>query len=106
MTSSFLAGLIEQACAAGKGIVPSEQGRLHPLAAVYPRACLALAMDGLQAGERSMQHFVGCAQDRGLVELRAIEKEEQALFENVNTPADFERLTSSFPWASERPAGP
>jgi molybdenum cofactor guanylyltransferase len=106
MSSSFLAGLLERACASGKGIVPCEQDRFHPLAAVYPRACLALAMDGLQAGERSLQHFVRLARDHGLVELQGIAKEEQALFENVNTPADFERFTSCFPQEGDRLAGP
>ena len=86
--AEFLAQLVENAIAAKSGLVPSRADWLQPLAAVYPRACLALATQCLAGENRSMRRFFRLARKEKLVDMSMVSDEEQVLFKNLNTPAD------------------
>jgi molybdopterin-guanine dinucleotide biosynthesis protein A len=75
-------------CTAERGIVPVRGDLFEPLAAVYPRGCVALAEAQLRTGDFSLQHFVrSCLDARFLVGFKVGSKEE-ALFHNLNVPDD------------------
>ena len=88
MTAEFLNRLVKLAGEHGRGVVPQNAGAFEPLAAVYPRAMQALITEHLQSEDYSMQRIIRRALERGLVEPFPIAEEDQALFRNVNTPAD------------------
>ncbi len=81
MTAEFLRSL-------GPGAVPRSPEGFEPLAAVYPVACLAPALQALRNGDFSMQNFIRRAIDAGLLDEREISATELSLFSNLNTPAD------------------
>jgi molybdenum cofactor guanylyltransferase len=87
MTSDFLRTLVAEA-RDGRGIIPTLDDYPEPLAALYPRAALALAESQLARGERRMETFARDLAAAGLVHLRAIAKNEHPLFQNWNTPED------------------
>lgn len=84
MTARYLAGLL----ALDEAVVPAVEGRLEPLAAVYPAECLALARAGRSSGDRSLRSFVRAAEALGLLEIVEVSGEEQRLFVNWNRPGD------------------
>ncbi len=88
MTSDFLADLVSLATSGGTGCVARHDLWFEPLAAVYPRACLALAETCLREADRSMQRFVRLAVEAGLINERAVSAAECALFQNTNLPSD------------------
>ena len=88
MTAEFLSSLVNEAASGGQGGVPQSGGWFEPLAALYPRASLALAQECLRAADRSMQRFVRAAVGLGLVVAHPLAADERALFRNVNTTAD------------------
>ncbi len=89
MTSDFLRRLLEAALATRCGLVPVEEsGRLHPLAAVYPRACLDIAEACLGGEDHSLRHFVQRASGEGLLRPYLLAREQVSLFVNLNTPVD------------------
>lgn len=92
MTAEFLRGLLEEALARGKGIVPWDGERFHPLAAVYPRAAADVARARLERGELALQGFVEESERDGLVQRRELAREEGGLLRNVNTPGDLEAI--------------
>lgn len=88
MTSAFLRGLIEQAARERRGVVPETASTLEPLAAIYPRSCLPIAVECLASDDRSMRQFCRLAHERGLTSASSITGEDEVLFRNVNSPAD------------------
>ena len=88
MTADFLSTLVREAAASGTGCVTRDERWFEPLAAVYPRACLPLAAEGLRGEDRSMQRFVRLAVEQGLMRVRELSAGERALFRNVNRPAE------------------
>jgi molybdopterin-guanine dinucleotide biosynthesis protein A len=92
MTAEFLIQLLWQAEESQCGVVPEDGGRLNALAAVYPRRCLGLIDDCLRTEDRAVRSFVRMALERGMLRARPVTADERPLFENINTPADFERL--------------
>lgn len=86
--AELLAQLIADAMAGKAGLVPSRADWLQPLAAVYPRTCLALATQCLAGENRSMRRFFRLARKAKLADVSPVSDAEQALFRNLNTPAD------------------
>jgi molybdopterin-guanine dinucleotide biosynthesis protein A len=80
MTSSYLAQLVNH----GFGVVP----RGHPLAAIYPKAAMAVAESCLASGDVAMQEFARRCAAEGLVRLEEVAPADEALFLNMNTPED------------------
>ena len=108
MTAEFLRTLLDQSHRTAKGVVPSvaddvrrqartsaamnaKELRLEPLAAVYPRAALAVADECLRTGERKLEIFIRELEARGLATIRPVEAGEAALFTNWNSPGDVPR---------------
>jgi molybdopterin-guanine dinucleotide biosynthesis protein A len=60
----------------------------EPLCAVYPVAALALLRDSLAQGNLRLQTFVQIAVDAGHLRVIPLSKQQEALFLNLNTPAD------------------
>jgi molybdopterin-guanine dinucleotide biosynthesis protein A len=70
------------------GVVPRIQGQLEPLAAAYPKAATALALNLLHAGQRAVHTFVDQCQASGLVVVPELGPELAPCFTNWNMPAD------------------
>lgn len=81
MTAPFLARLL----ARPRGAVPAVDGRLEPLAAVYPASVLPLARQHLASADRSLQRLARAA---GL-DVIAVAPGDSPLFVNWNHPADY-----------------
>lgn len=92
MEAAYLRALLESARALSRGVIPVLKDFAEPLAAVYPREMGELAFDGLRKGEFSLQHWVREGVRLGMVELREVNRMEEPLFVNLNTPADFARF--------------
>jgi molybdopterin-guanine dinucleotide biosynthesis protein A len=78
---------------AGHGAVDSGavfQGShgFEPLCAMYPAGALPLLYECLEEGNLRMQSFVQRAVEEGLLRAIPLSKEQEALFLNLNTPAD------------------
>jgi molybdopterin-guanine dinucleotide biosynthesis protein A len=87
MTSAYFQWLGEQV-EPGLGVVPGIGGRFEPVAAIYPRECLA----ALSGEEHSLQLIV-----RDLVSRRYLRPVDVAadaceLFRNINHPLDLPQL--------------
>jgi molybdopterin-guanine dinucleotide biosynthesis protein A len=93
VTAAFLRGLLAETAQARSGLVPWEEDRFHPLAAVYPAEAGALAQERVEAGELALQPFVRELEQLGLVRRRELTAAESALLRNLNTPADWAELT-------------
>jgi molybdopterin-guanine dinucleotide biosynthesis protein A len=93
MTPQFLSELLRLARADEQGRVPECDGKLHPLAAVYPRRCLSLAAECLRGDDWSMHRFVRCAVEEKLVRIYEAPAQQKPLFTNLNTPEDLRRFS-------------
>ncbi len=85
MTAAYLRGLLDR-CSDERGIVPQhpDTGFYEPLAAIYPRSVLPLAVTRLAEQNRALQGFVRSA--GSLVEAWRIAAGDRALFTNWNEP--------------------
>ena len=105
MTAEFLRSLLEESQRNAKGVVPSvaalvraraniphtiqdDRKAFEPLAAVYPRAALAIADECLCTGERKLEGFIRKLEASGLVNVRPVAENDVALFANWNAPED------------------
>jgi molybdopterin-guanine dinucleotide biosynthesis protein A len=104
MSAAFLRTLIVQSRRHETGIVPSvaavaerqagiprrggSLARMEPLAAIYLRAALAVAVECLRVGERKLETFVRTLAVQNLAVIRPVEADEAALFANWNSPGD------------------
>jgi molybdopterin-guanine dinucleotide biosynthesis protein A len=96
MTAAFLGKLIQQ-CRPLAGAVPRLDGGLEPLAAIYPRRCLAIARDCLGRDQRCACGFAeACVRERA-VRLFPVDSTDAACFENWNHPADVRGLPGVAP---------
>jgi molybdopterin-guanine dinucleotide biosynthesis protein A len=93
MTVGCLRDLLAR-CEGERGVAPVTD-RFEPLAAVYPKAALALAEDQLRSGNYSLQNFIRHGVDEGLMLSHPISTAQTALFLNLNTPADLLALRDS-----------
>lgn len=87
MTPEFLRSLAAL-CTERTGVVPRAEKFHEPLAAVYPKACLAIAEECLASGDHSLQNFVARSIAAGLLRERVLTQDDAPLFLNANTPAD------------------
>ena len=106
MTAEFLRFLLEESQRTGMGIVPSaathgrgrprippstgddQQAHLEPLAAIYPRAALAIADECLRTGDRKLETFVRKLEAKRLVSVLPVAARQSVLFANWNAPSD------------------
>jgi molybdopterin-guanine dinucleotide biosynthesis protein A len=88
MTADYLRALAGHAARTRAGVVPGIGGRREPLAAIYPRAALAVAEGRLLAGRLKLEDFVAELETLGLVARYPISEKDAALFANWNEPGD------------------
>jgi molybdopterin-guanine dinucleotide biosynthesis protein A len=88
VTVALLRELMTQGADPGKGVVYEGTHGFEPLCAVYPAASLPLLRESLVQGNLRMQRFVQCAVEAGMLRVIPLSKEQEALFLNLNTPAD------------------
>ena len=72
-----------------RSVVPVLSGRYEPLAAAWHRSCL---MEFFDVAGRSLQSVCAVLAKSELLTVREVTDGEAQLFENINTPADYERL--------------
>lgn len=89
MTGKFLRRLVGESGPVTQGCVPSREGRLEPLVAVYPRDCLPIAERLLAEGRRAMREFVNAAVFEKRVHLLPVGEAEAHLFRNWNTSGGY-----------------
>ena len=89
VTVTLLRELVQYDAAVSDGgaVFRGEHG-YEPLCALYPPAALPLLQDAITEGNLRMQSFVQRAVDSGMLRVIPLSKEQEALFLNVNTPAD------------------
>ena len=92
MNAAFLRSMLDDCVAAndGRGIVPKSRGGYEPLAAVYPKSSLPVARGCIEEQCYKLQQFVRRAIDGGLMRERKVTPNEEPLFSNLNTPAEFD----------------
>jgi molybdopterin-guanine dinucleotide biosynthesis protein A len=88
VTVSLLRELVQDHTAADVGAVFRGVHGYEPLCALYPPATLPLLQDAISQRNLRMQSFVERAVDSGMLRVIPLSKEQEALFLNVNTPAD------------------
>jgi molybdopterin-guanine dinucleotide biosynthesis protein A len=67
-------------------LIPADpDGRMHPLSAIYRRRCAGVFSDALDRGERKMTNIVKS------LKFRVWTMTDTQLFQNVNTPDDWNR---------------
>jgi molybdopterin-guanine dinucleotide biosynthesis protein A len=94
MTAKFLRTLLDESQRITMGIIPvvAADGRrratFEPLAAVYPRAALAIADECLRAGEFKLETFIRKLEAARLANARVAAEKDAALFTNWNAPED------------------
>ena len=74
-----------------RSVVPMLAGRYEPLAAAWHRSCLA---EFFGSAGRSLQSICATLAKQGLLTTREVSDGEARLFENLNTPEDYDRLGS------------
>lgn len=92
MEADYLSGLVEASRRSGRGLVPRRDGRWEPLAAVYPAAIGPLIDEQIAAGRLSLQALCDRAAAAGLLDALEVPAERAALFANLNTPEDYQRI--------------
>lgn len=88
ITVPLLRELIPQGATTPQGTVFRGAHGYEPLCAVYPVATLPLLEESLAHGKLRLQDFVQEAVDTGFLRVIPLSKEREALFFNLNTPAD------------------
>ena len=87
MTATFL-GTLVAGCDRLTGIVPRLNGRLEPLAAIYPRRCHALAFDCIARSRHAVREFAeACLRERAVRTL-TVATQDAGCLANWNRPAD------------------
>lgn len=95
MTSRFLRhGLLTRAYF-GSGVIYWNNGYLEPLAALYPKTLLVRGQDCLRRGQFSLHAFAQDAIDQGIVDCLVLPDSHRALFTNVNTPDDLDKVQAN-----------
>ena len=88
MTADFLRGLLVN----DRGMIPqTSDGYFEGLAAVYPKAALAVAETLLTGADRSLQTLVRRLLEEGHAAARPVADAESGLFANWNQPDDIIR---------------
>jgi molybdopterin-guanine dinucleotide biosynthesis protein A len=80
----------------GCGVVPSRNGLLEPLCAIYPAEAASDAVIALAKGEDvSLQSFVGSLCRKNLMRVDSVNESEWHFFKNANTPRDLDACLSN-----------
>jgi len=87
ITSTYLERLLADS-RGDIGAVPKNQNNFEPVAAVYPRSCLAAAEQALDQRQYALQTFAARGVAEGWLIARPVSPEEAPLFLNLNTPDD------------------
>jgi molybdopterin-guanine dinucleotide biosynthesis protein A len=94
MTSAFLSRLFQQ-CEFCTGVVPRLNGRLEPLAAIYPQRCHAIARECLAQSRHAVRSFAeACLREKAVREV-ALSSSDAPGFENWNYPGDVATVATS-----------
>lgn len=93
MTVAFLRRLIG-ACAPATGVVPRLDGRIEPLAALYPVRAHPLADQLLRHRQLSVRTFAQTCLAHATVRVLSTESHDARCFHNWNTPADASQPTA------------
>lgn len=89
MPADYLREMALAALQQGRSVVPLLVGCYEPLAAAWHRSCL---VEFYSAAGRSLQGICATLAKRELLSPREVSDGESQLFENVNTPDDYQRL--------------
>jgi len=89
MTGDYLRELFKQT-QPGCGAVPMIDNRAEPLSAIYPREAHAEFASALSGDNFSLQSLVAKLIAAGKLQAVQVSAEEQALFRNLNEPADLD----------------
>lgn len=84
-------GLLEELrvrCTRAAGVVPLCDGRLEPLAAIYPRTCARRLPELLRSGRGAMRDLIEPAVAAGEISLWPVPAEKWGKFANWNRPED------------------
>ena len=88
MRADFLQALVNTALANNCSVIPENEGRFEPLAAVYTPRLLPLVIECLQSSDYSMQSLLRRSVNHGLAIAHPLRPEERVLFLNLNSPED------------------
>ena len=87
MTSTFLRKLTSH-CHGLTGAIPMLNGRLEPLAAVYPKRCLLTARNCLAESRIAARHFGQICVSEGALRIYEVQPVDSQCFVNCNSPSD------------------
>jgi molybdopterin-guanine dinucleotide biosynthesis protein A len=90
MTARFLQALLRH-CGPFTGVVPKLARGTEPLAAVYPKRCVAIAQDCLAHAQHSAREFAAACVRANTVRLLRVDAADSVCFANCNTLADLAR---------------
>ncbi len=85
MEAGWVQALVAE-CVPGGGVVGRNGKFFEPLAAVYPRELLPLALAALERRELSLQKLLTAGVAEGVLRVREISADEAPLFANWNEP--------------------
>ncbi len=89
MRPEFLEKLLAR-CDQLRGVVPRLDGRLEPLAAIYPKRCLVLASRLIARSRHAVCEFAeACLEERAVRAFR-VARADAVRFSNWNRPADIQ----------------
>lgn len=88
MTPKFLGKLLAR-CDRLTGVVPELDGRLEPLAAIYPKRCHAFAVEVIARPRRAARDFAATCLAERAVQTVPVAAADAVCFANWNSPADF-----------------
>lgn len=91
MNAEYLRELVARAQTLERSVVPVHSGLFEPLAAAWHRSCL-VAFD--QVRHRPVKEICAELVKRELLVTREVTDGEGALFANVNTPEEYERVVT------------
>jgi molybdenum cofactor guanylyltransferase len=89
MTAEFLHSLVVAAEQSGRGVFPVQRnGRVEPLAAVYPAKALPVARSRLESGDGKLVTLLARLEGEGMMRRQIARSEDAPLFANWNSPSD------------------
>lgn len=91
MTTEFLR-MLACHCDRFTGAVPTHQGEMEPLVAIYPKRCHVYAVLSLAKADYAAHHFTAACLREHAVRLFGIRAEDAACLKNCNTLEDLEAL--------------
>jgi molybdenum cofactor guanylyltransferase len=87
MTTEFLKKLFAS-CDRFTGVVPELDGRLEPLAAIYPKRCHAFVFEAIAESRRAARDFAAVCLHARTVRTVPVSADDAGCFANWNAPAD------------------